>query len=249
MQRFFVTPESIQGQEAILTDPDIIHQLSRVLRVQENEKIILLDNSGTEFEVKLTAINKTEIKGEVLSQKQNQAEPVIQITLFQALTKSPERFEQVVQHGTEVGIVKFVPIITERTEVQKIRNPERLRRIIREAAEQSERGIIPELTDPVQTRFIASPKEGTSIIGDSYSQKPLLSELLPELKKAQQINIFIGPEGGFSEAEIQAAQKAGIQKFSLGPRILRTETAGIAVASTILFSWTLAPKFLQFFNF
>lgn len=237
MQRFFVDPSSIQVQEAVLTDPDIIHQLSRVLRVQEGEKIVLLDNSGAEFEVKINEINKNEIRGKILSQKQNQAEPAIQITLFQALTKSPDRFEQVVQHGTEVGIVRFVPIITERTEAQSIRKLERLQRIICEAAEQSERGITPELAEPITLdNLFKNPAKESSIIGDSYSPKPLLAELLPKLKQEKQINLFIGPEGGFSEREIAAAEKAGIQKFSLGPRILRAETAGVAVVSAILFS-------------
>jgi 16S rRNA (uracil1498-N3)-methyltransferase len=237
MQHFFVPPASIRDTEVVLTDPDIIHQLSRVLRVQEGEKIVLLDNSGAEFEVKINEINKNEIRGKILSQKQNQAEPAIQITLFQALTKSPDRFEQVVQHGTEVGITKFVPIITERTEAQSLRKPERLQRIIREAAEQSERGIVPELTEPTTLdKLFKAPPAGVSIIGDSYSPKPLLAELLPKLKQAKHINLMIGPEGGFSEREITTAEKAGIQKFSLGLRILRAETAGVAVASAILFS-------------
>lgn len=251
MQRFFISPESIQANSVFLEDKEIIHQLTKVLRIQTNDQIILLDNTGAEYLTELTEIRKTTIQGKIIEQHQNTAEPRIKITLFQALPKNPAKFEQVLQHGTEIGIAKFVPILTERTEVQKIRNRERLERIVRESAEQSERGLLPEITELIAWKDIwHNPPKGLNLVADSYCSKPLLKYLLPKINSEEQtnlgvnsvvhskvqLNIFIGPEGGFTKTEIKTAVASGAQNFSLGPRILRTETAGLSTASTILFS-------------
>lgn len=271
MHRFFVAPDSISSDSAFLKEKDLIHQLTKVLRIQAGDQIILLDNSGLEYSAEIIEISKKEIQARIINQKQNTSEPDQEIVLYQALPKNPGKFEQVIQHGTEIGIVKFVPVITERTEVQKIRNLERAQRIIRESAEQSERGKLPELSEPISWNKIWSQKEqlqhleqaksrksGTSdrtipsqfeklereteqlehvnLVADSYAAKPLLGELLPEIKNEKTINIFIGPEGGLTKNEIELAKNAGALTFSLGPRVLRTETAGLSVASAILFS-------------
>ncbi len=236
MQRFFLPASAFEKDKVVVTDPDVIHQFSRVLRLQTGDQVILLDNTGTEHQAKITNLRKNALDLQVVASYPSEAEPQQKLTLYQALPKAPAKLEQIVQHGTEIGITRFVPLLTERTEVQSMRNIKRLEKIIRESAEQSERGILPELGELVKlTELLKKPPEGVSLIGDSFGSPPLLSNLLSKLREAPLLNIFIGPEGGFSEAEIEAAEKVGILPCSLGPRILRTETAGVAVASAILF--------------
>lgn len=237
MQRLFLPPEVFLDAPAVsLTDPDLLHQLSRVLRLQPGARVLLLDGLGAEHETELLAFSKSEIKGQILATHASHGEPQQFVTLFQALPKSPAKFEAICQHGTEVGISRFVPILTERTDVQGVRNPDRLARIIREAAEQAERGIVPELTESIHlTELLQNLPAGKNLIGDSFGTPILFNKLLPALKNESLINIFIGPEGGFSSDEINAAKSVGIEPFSLGKRILRAETAGVAVASALFF--------------
>lgn len=235
MHRFFVSPRAIEGDIVHLTDPDLLHQLTRVLRVRGGTHIVLLDGSGVECDVELTTIGRSEIIGRVIGRRANRAEPSIEITLFQAIPKSPTKFETILQHSTEIGITHFVPLVTERTEVTTLRNLDRLTRILRESSEQSERGIIPTLAAPMHFEN-AIETTGTRLIADSYVDHPLLRDIIPTIRNERAINLFVGPEGGFSEREIAAAVDAGVVNFSLGSRILRTETAGVAIASVILFS-------------
>ncbi len=236
MQRFFLSPRDFENDTVTITDPELVHQFTRVLRLQVGALVILLDNTNTEYKAKITNIRRNTLALQVVERYLGKAEPRQKLTLYQALPKSPAKLEQIVQHGTEVGITRFVPLLTERTEVQSLRNITRLKKIIRESAEQSERGILPELSEPVGLQeLLKNPPEGVNLIGDSFGSPPLLATLLPKLQKAMLLNIFIGPEGGFSESEIKVSKKVGVLPCSLGPRILRTETAGVAVASAILF--------------
>lgn len=277
MQRFFIPPNSITDEHFVIRNPETVHQIHKVLRMREGQNILLLDNSGFEFLSEIQEMPSSltpqftggEIKLKILDKRENQGEPAIQIKLFQALPKNQSKFEEIIQHATEVGVMSFTPIICERSENKKLRNPERLHKIIQEAAEQSERGKIPELLEIQKFQKLwDTPPSGLNLVADSFIREPLLKEFLPTIRETKQVhpvgysssngvnpigypspesnstkpalsngvNIFIGPEGGFSEKEIQLAVSAGAKAFSLGPRILRTETAGVAIASAILFS-------------
>jgi len=236
VHRFFLPPDCFDEDDVSITDPELIHQLSRVLRCGKGDQVVCLDGLGSECVTELLTFAKDEITGQVISRQPSKAEPPVFITLYQALPKKPSLFEEVLQHGTEVGISRFVPLLSARTEMQSVKNTERAARILREAAEQSERGIVPELVEVVSFEAtIQNPPDGLNIIADSYCSEPLLGELFTDRRKKPLINIFVGPEGGFAESEIAAATAAGWKNFSLGPRILRTETAGVAIVSTILF--------------
>jgi 16S rRNA (uracil1498-N3)-methyltransferase len=236
LNRFFVPPNSILDENFVLRNTETVFQIRKVLRLKVGDKIVLLDNSGFEFESEILEINKKEIALKILKKKENKAEPNLRINLFQALPSSPAKFEEILKHGTEVGIAGFFPIVSERSESRKLRNPERLNKILTEAAEQSERGRIPHLAEPIKFAKIWDEiPAGLNLIADSFSREPLLKELLPKIREIGTTNIFVGPEGGFSEKEIEMARKFNAKAFSLGPRILRTETAGVAIASTILF--------------
>jgi 16S rRNA (uracil1498-N3)-methyltransferase len=247
LRRFFIPPTTISEKIIhqstggfTLHESNLVHRLTKVLRVQPKEKIILCDNTETEFIAEITKIFSKKIHGQILKIQKNQAEPNLEITILQALPKNKTKFEKILQHGTEVGITKFIPIISERTESHELRNLPRLQKILTESAELANRGKIPILLEPIKfTQALEkfSDKSNTqNFIADSFCCEPLLKTLLPKIKNLKKVNFWIGPEGGFSAREISLAQKFKVKNFSLGPRILRTETAGVAIASAVLFS-------------
>lgn len=235
MQRFFLKSENFSGEKIFVRNPDIIYQMQRVLRMRNGDKFIALDNNGFEYMCVLEELNKDNVHARITEKRINASESEIFVTLYQALPKKMELFELVLQKGTEIGVSVFVPLITEHTERREITKRERLEKIIREAAEQSERGKIPSLSEPIDfEKAVEENFDGISVILHSRGNYPSLTSKLPEIKILQKCRIFIGPEGGFSEKEIKFAEQKGISVCSLGPRILRTETAAIVAVSQIL---------------
>ena len=237
MNRFFIEPERLTGPGVEL-DGEIAHQISRVLRLEAGDRILLLDGVGFEYEVGLSEVRrggKTEtVRGDILAKRPAPGEPRVRITLYQALLKG-EKFDYVLQKSTEVGVAAIVPIITERCVSQNVR-PDRWRKIIQEAAEQSRRGLLPNLPDqPLSlTETLNRLKaEGTPAFMAWEEESDFsLKQLPPGLDR---LALLVGPEGGFSQAEAQAALGAGVQTVTLGPRILRAETAGPVVTALALY--------------
>lgn len=236
MHRFFITNEdSVSGGLVKIMSEELVHQMANVLRFRVGEKVALLDGEGDEYEVEILEISKKGVACRVVEKKVCDAEPSIKIILYQAMTKNPERFEFVLQKGTEVGIVKFVPLITVRTERQSLNKIDRLRRILKEAAEQSGRGIVPVLGEVVELKKLLKDKPcGMCILADPSGKKGL-KEVCLGIRAGEVVNVFIGPEGGFTEAEVESALEAGFEVVNLGKRILRAETAGMVVAGFIGF--------------
>jgi 16S rRNA (uracil1498-N3)-methyltransferase len=151
--RFFVDADAIHGRQAVVEDAELAHQLGTVLRLRAGERVLLLDNSGWQYVVALDSIERDRISGTVERKQLAGGEPRTKLTLYVALLRA-ERFEWVLQKGTELGVSAFVPLICERSTVADAdelseRKLERWRRIIREAAEQSRRGKLPRLAPPL----------------------------------------------------------------------------------------------------
>lgn len=238
MHRFFLPPEWIQGGRVRITGP-LVHQIRDVLRMQPGERIEVLDSSGWEQEVELRVLSRDAIEGEVVRRSLSQGEPKTQVTLYQALLKG-SKFEQVLQKGTELGISAFVPMMCQRCMVELPGGSREARwyRIIREAAEQSRRGRLPLLRPLVPFAQACQEALGLSLIPwEGERGRGLRSHLRehPLWGTRHSINLFIGPEGGFSTQEIDLAQAHGILPISLGSRILRAETAGLVAAALILY--------------
>lgn len=211
-------------------DLTLIHQLKNVLRIEIGEEIILCDGRGREAVATLTRLDKNEAEFEVVKLHKNENEPARAITLYCAILKR-ENFEWVAQKATEIGVKKIVPIRTAHT-VKLDLHEERIQKIIKEAAEQSGRGIIPELVSITEfSDAVAHSKENdVNIIFDAAG-----SVLNAGKIKKNSIGIFIGPEGGWSEMELAEAKKAKFSMMSLGDLTLRSETAAIVSAYTILY--------------
>ncbi len=255
MHRFFVAP-AVFAQPVITLTGDQAHQVRRVLRMRPGERAILLDGRGRACEASLMAADAEGARFQVLRRWEAEGEPTTRITLYQAVLKG-ERFEWVLQKGTEVGVAAFVPLICERSIVDDpaalAAKRGRWERIIQEAAEQSGRGCLPILHPP---RSFAQAISGTLAAPGSQAEdrhsgdhevrlifwegerEARLRDVLSacNLAQSRHIQVFVGPEGGFSTAEIALARSHGIRPASLGPRILRAETAGVVAAALILYA-------------
>jgi 16S rRNA (uracil1498-N3)-methyltransferase len=239
MNRFFVPVQGIQLNQVLLSGQQA-HQIRNVLRLKVGDNVVVLDNAGCEYEVTLTKVTKDETVGKILQKRPATGEPRTQITLYQALLNR-EKFEHVLQKCTEIGVAEFVPIITERTivrDAEKIdrRRLARWRRIITESAEQSGRGRIPQLQPAHRFKNIVSNLgEFDRCLITSPNGQSLRQILREGDTKPVRIGLFIGPEGGFTEAELKACCEAGAKQIGLGKRILRTETAAVVTSALILY--------------
>ena len=240
LHRFFISPAAIQKDRVLITDRNQVHQMTRVLRVREGDKFVALTGDGKEHEVKVLEISKKEVVGLVQSNRPCTGELPITVRLFQGLPKQPSKFEEVLKHGTELGASEFYPLLTANCEVQEIRKRERMEHILKESAEQSERCRIPVLGPEISLKEVLDVGWPTGLEAEvswipyAREDRALLSEVLASMGSPKTINIVVGPEGGFTDEEVAAARKQAFTVFGLGPRILRTETAGPAILSALL---------------
>ena len=237
MHRFFLPGDWIQRDSVTITG-EPLRQIGYVLRLKPLDRIIVLDNSGWEFEVEIERITKEQAKGKVVNKKPGLGEPRIKITLYQALLKS-DKFELVLQKGVELGVTAFVPFVSERCIARKesAGKIERWGKIIQEAAEQSERLVLPVLCPAISFAEACRSVNKPALLLWEEEKGVSLKETLqkPAFKKTAELNLFVGPEGGFPEAEKELAKQHGIAITGLGHRILRAETAGLAAISAILY--------------
>ncbi|MFZ1508102.1 MAG: 16S rRNA (uracil(1498)-N(3))-methyltransferase [Anaerolineae bacterium] len=244
MHRFFVTPTAIHG-EAVTLAAETAHHLREVLRLGPGAEIMVLDGSGREYRVSITHQSRSGVEGRILSQTPALGEPRTQITLYQATLKG-EKFEWLLQKGTEIGISRFVPLLTQRCvthdRASLSKKEGRWRRIIQEAAEQARRGRLPALAAPLDLvdacQEAARQADLILFLWESapgHGLKPALQAWRSSAAASGRISLFVGPEGGFSEGEAALAAASGACLIGLGPRILRAETAGLAAGAAILY--------------
>ncbi|MFC2039452.1 RsmE family RNA methyltransferase [Chloroflexota bacterium] len=240
MHRFFVAPQWID-QDNVVINGKQVHQLRDVLRMKPGDCITVLDNTGWEYDVELKRLTRDGVEGMVRGKSLAAMEPGTKITLYQALLKG-NKMEFILQKCTELGVVGFVPMLCERCVHLRLMSEGKLsrwRRIIGEAAEQSQRGKLPFLKQVLTFEQACQSALGPSLLaweGDNLSG---LSTALTQLtaKGRSSVNLFIGPEGGFSSSEVGFAQDCGVTSFTLGRRILRAETASLVATAAILYEY------------
>ncbi|MEW6578963.1 MAG: RsmE family RNA methyltransferase [Chloroflexota bacterium] len=241
MHRFFIPPTWIRGETVWLGD-DVAHQLRHVLRLRPGARIVVLDDRGWEYEVELLAVEHKAARGTICERRPAGGEPPVRVTLAQALLKK-DNFEWVLQKGTEIGVTRFVPLITARTVATSeggvsATRQERWARIVREAAEQSRRGALPliEASLSLSAALDSLAADLTLIAWEEERAMSLRAAVAPlRIAAAPQVTVFIGPEGGFTAEEVAQAQARGAVAVSLGARILRAETAATAAALLVLY--------------
>lgn len=215
----FITEYKIVNDEIKITNVDLVHQWKNVLKFKTGEEIILANKNGEAF-CSIASISKNEASLKVIKLNENKKEEKRNVTLYMAILKR-ENFELVVQKASEIGIDKIVPIITEHT-VKTGLKYERLEKIAREASELAGRNTVPEISEAVKfATAIQTDNSDTKIIFDISGSK------IKNEKIKNSVSIYIGPEGGFSESEINLAKSNNFEISSLSPLTLRGETAGI----------------------
>lgn len=240
MNRFFIPPTQIHEQTVTFPE-DLSHQILHVLRMKDGDSVKVLDNSGLVYTVRLEIDEaRKDVLGMVLDVAVSLSEPPVKVTLCCGLTQR-DKMEWILQKGTEVGVTDFRPFVSSRTLVQtttlKEKRRSRWEAIIREAAEQSSRGRLPCLHDPVALEAILEEHSPNSLSLIAWEDTdPDSGSLAQALKgfKGDEVQLLVGPEGGFSAEEVQAARDAGWRVVSLGPRILRMETAAILFPALVL---------------
>ena len=234
MHRFFVARPLAVGVTVQIDA--LAQQLAQVLRMQAGDEVVLLDGSGEEFRSRLAYLDRRTAAAEVLASTSCRAEPRSHLTLYQCSLKQ-DKFEWVLQKGTELGISRFVPVISERSVVRPaaalLGKYPRWQSIVREAAEQCGRARIPELAPPCDWQEAVGGADGLRLLPweGAQDQLTLHAILQEESPKFTSFSILIGPEGGIATSEAQLAVAEGWQIASLGPRILRAETAALAAAA------------------
>jgi 16S rRNA (uracil1498-N3)-methyltransferase len=227
----------------IVLDPDETHHVVRVLRLRPGDPLSVFDGRGREWEAVLLSIDRPGATVRTASELQGRVDPVLPVTLFQALCR-PERMEFLIQKGTEIGLAAIRPFPAHRSEAG---NPSedrlrRYRRVALEAAKQSGRRSIPEVADPIAA--VPPPPEGVRalLLDAGPGSRPLAEHAGPPRPAA--VWLAVGPEGGFEPDEAESIEASGWGRVRLGPRTLRTETAGVVAAALVLHAWDdLGPPF------
>ena len=244
MHQFFVSPEQIREDDkcVIILGPDVNH-MKNVLRMRPGEEFSVSNGrDGREYRCAIRTVEEDRILCELRFVREDNIELPSRVYLFQALPKA-DKMELVIQKAVELGVYRIIPVAAKRC-VVKLEEKKAASKIARwqgiaeAAAKQSRRAVIPKVTE-VST-FSRAVKLATSmevklIPYELAQDMSRTRELMEKIKPGQETAIFIGPEGGFEEAEIALALENGVEPITLGKRILRTETAGMTVLSWLLY--------------
>ena len=235
MRRFFC--DNITESTATITGDDA-HHISRVLRMKPGDALSLCDGAGNEYDAVITGITQDAISCTVGERRASEAESPVKVTLFQCLPKTG-KMELIVQKCTELGVFAVVPTLSARCVVVPNKDydkkRERYNRVALEAAKQSRRGIIPTVLPLIELKKIDVKAFDLFLVAYEDENTVSLKQALRATKSPQSIALLIGPEGGLEESEVAQLVKAGAKSVSLGPRILRTETAGMAMLAQTLY--------------
>lgn len=241
MHRFYVEQDRISGNNISIIGSDVNH-IRNVLRLRQGDEIVICNGQGKDYYCIIKRVSDNEVVAAINSVKDSAAELRSKIVLFQGLPKK-DKFELIVQKSVELGVAEIVPVMTGRVIVKmedKAKEEKKLQRwqaIAMEAAKQSGRGIIP-VVRPVHSFFDAvkalSRMELALIPYEKATDIKVTRDILRKTADYSQIGIFIGPEGGFEDEEIKLAMEHNVKPITLGRRILRTETAGLAILSMIM---------------
>lgn len=240
MARFFVKDEQVKGVQVFIVGSDVRH-ISKVLRMQPGDCLTLIDEAGTEYEARITQIAPERITCEIVTETSVNREPPLEVILCQGLPKG-DKLELIIQKGVELGVTRIIPVsctrsVVQLTEEKAAKRRERWQRVALEAAKQCRRNKVPEVS-PL-TGFDEAlqliPDGVLAVIPWEDAVGTGLKKVLRSYNNRGQVWIFIGPEGGFTEAEIEKARGKGVVPVTLGRRILRTETAGIAAITMVLY--------------
>lgn len=242
MNRFFVDIDGRDvGTDINITGGDVNH-IKNVLRLRIGEHVVVSDGRGRDYTCRIAQIGTDVVICNIEDINDNFAELSVEVTLFQGYPKS-DKMDLIVQKMVELGVHRIVPVFTARTIVKldqkkAAKKTDRYRTIAESAAKQSGRGIIPEVAEPVsfaEALELAKELDMNIIPYEEAEGMEQARKIISGIRGHRSLGVFIGPEGGFAREEVEQAQAIGAECITLGHRILRTETAGLAVMSIIMF--------------
>lgn len=234
--RIFTEQQLLSG-ELVELEESASHHLSKVLRMQAGRELILFNGKGGEFAATIHEVSKKYVTVSIAEHTADNRESPLELELAIGISRG-ERFEWVLQKATELGVTKITPLITERTEVKtggdrQEKMQDRWQQILISACEQCQRNVLPQLSSPIQiSDWIPNVNSDLRFVLHHRDSKTLPAE-----QKPQSVTLLIGPEGGLSESEIEQAAAKNFNALTLGPRVLRTETAPVAAISLVQYLW------------
>jgi 16S rRNA (uracil1498-N3)-methyltransferase len=237
LQRFFVEHLIGNEDEVSISSPELAHQLRDVFRFRGGESVVLFDNSGFEYVSQIVSLSSKNVMFHASEKRRSINVPRLNVILYQSIIKK-DKFEWVIEKATEIGVSQIVPVVSQRSEKKDL-NRTRCIKILTEASEQSERSILPILTPPLDIMDVISDidvsKNVLYIVLDPTGSPVAIPKIVSDAKDAHKdIHIFIGPEGGWTQEELQGFTTRGAAIGRLGSSILKAETAAIATVSLLL---------------
>ncbi|MCI9472080.1 MAG: 16S rRNA (uracil(1498)-N(3))-methyltransferase [Lachnospiraceae bacterium] len=241
MRRFFVQAEQVDGSVIHITGSDVNH-IRNVLRMAQGDALVVGGPDGREYTCYIKQMDEREVTAHIMYVQDTQAELPNKIYLFQGLPKS-DKMEWIIQKAVELGVYEVIPIETMRAVVRldakkAAKKVQRWQQIAEGAAKQSGRGFVPQIHPVCSFAQALEYGQRCAVKWIPYERAEGMEaarKRVQDLQSGQDIAVFIGPEGGFDEREIQMAQERDYVPITLGRRILRTETAGLALLSVLMF--------------
>lgn len=242
MHHFFVSPEQIRGEEIVITGPDVNH-IKNVLRMKAGDELrICTGTDNLDYRCRIRSFSENEVVTEILWKEETDAELPSKLVLFQALPKT-DKMELIIQKAVELGVSKIVPVRCARCVVKLIdtKSEAKVKRwnlISLSAAKQAKRMAVPQVERVVSFDEALKMASDLTHILIPYEKAEGIEEtrrIVGGIQKGESVGIFIGPEGGFEESEVEKALSCGAKSITLGRRILRTETAGMTMLSILMF--------------
>ena len=243
MLHLFADPSDVQDELLTITGPEVNH-IRNVMRLKPGEEIsVSIGGDGKEYRYGIESYTEDSVLCRLRFVKDKKVELPVKVLLFQGLPKA-DKMDLIVQKAVELGAAEIIPVSMERCVVKldagkAAKKTARWQTIAESAASQSRRSIIPGVLAPMSMKeAVEYAKEQTEVRVIPYELQEddgSVKQYLESLKEGQSVSIFIGPEGGFAPGEVELAKEAGIRPISLGRRILRTETAGLAILSWLIY--------------
>ena len=241
MHHFFVTPQQISGDKIRIEGGEVNH-MKNVLRMKLHEKAEISDGESRTYLCEVEAYEEDVAVLHILEEMEADTEPASKLYLFQGLPKS-DKMELIVQKAVELGVYQVIPVAMKRSVVRlddkkAAKKADRWNSIAESAAKQAGRSRIPEVTMPLsynEALKMAEELDVTLLPYELAGGMEVTREVIRQIKSGQSVGIFIGPEGGFEPEEVDAAVSMGAKVITLGRRILRTETAGLATLAVLMF--------------
>ena len=239
MYHFFVSEEQINGENAYIEGSDVNH-IANVLRMKPGEELLISVKGDWDYLCKIVDIDAERVSLKVLESMEQRELPV-NITLLQGIPKS-DKLEMIIQKAVELGVSEIIPVKTKRVvvkieEKKQASKVNRWNAIAESAAKQSKRSIIPKVSEPMSIDNALEIVKDFGVKLIPYENADGIDKtrkILDSMDKTKDIAVFIGPEGGFEEVEVERIKNSGFEVITLGKRILRTETAGLALLSNIM---------------